>query len=55
VLAQDAPRLVRQPIELSPLGMTGGNLLLAGDTLLVAGANQLAAYNPWGRQATKTE
>ncbi len=55
VLAQDAPRMVRQPIELSPLGMTGGNLLLAGDTLLVAGANQLAAYNPWGRQITKTD
>ncbi len=48
VLAQDGPRSVRQPIELAPIGMTGGNLVPAGDILLVAGADRLAAYNPWG-------
>jgi outer membrane protein assembly factor BamB len=55
VLAQDGPRSVRQPIELAPIGMTGGNLVPAGDILLVAGADRLAAYNPWGRQITKAE
>jgi len=55
VLAQDGARAVRQPIELAPIGMTGGNLVPAGDTLLVAGAERLAAYNPWGRQVTKAE
>jgi hypothetical protein len=55
VLAQDGARSVRQPIELAPIGMTGGNLVPAGDILLVAGADHLAAYNPWGRQITKAE
>jgi hypothetical protein len=55
VLAQDGARSVRQPIELAPIGMTGGNLVPAGDILLVAGADRLAAYNPWGRQITKAE
>jgi hypothetical protein len=55
VLSQDEARSVRQPIELAPIGMTGGNLVPAGDVLLVAGADRLAAYNPWGRQITKAE
>lgn len=55
VLAQDGPRPLRQPIELAPIGMTGGNLVPAGEMLLVAGADRLAAYNPWGRQITKAE
>ncbi len=55
VLAQDGPRSVRQPIELAPIGMTGGNLVPAGDVLLVAGADRLAAYNPWGYHNKKAE
>lgn len=55
LLAQDGPRSVRQPINLAAIGMTGGNLVPAGEILLVAGADRLAAYNPWGHQQSKAE
>ena len=52
VFAQDGSRQVRQPIDLAPLGLTGGNLVLAEDVLLIAAANELVAFNPFGRQVT---
>jgi outer membrane protein assembly factor BamB len=54
VFAQDGQRQVRQPIDLAPAGLTGGNLVLADDVLLIATATELAAFNPFGRQATPT-
>ena len=36
------PKLVRQ-IPLAPLGITGGNLLMADDVLLIAGSDKLVA------------
>lgn len=53
VFAQDGSRQLRQPMDLAPLGLTGGNLVLADDVLLIAAANQLAAFNPFGRQVTQ--
>ena len=53
VFAQDGSRQVRQPIDLAPLGLTGGNLVLAEDVLLIAAANELVAFNPFGRQVTQ--
>jgi cellulose synthase operon protein C len=53
VLAQDGSRLLRQPIDLAPLGLTGGNLVLAEDVLLIAGARQLTAFNSFGRPVTQ--
>jgi outer membrane protein assembly factor BamB len=50
VFAQDGSRQTRQPIELGPLGVTGGNLVISDETLLIAGATQLVAFNPYGRQ-----
>ena len=49
VLDQASGRLARQPIELAGLGLTGGNLVIAGQTLLIAAADRLVALNPWGR------
>lgn len=40
--------LARQPIELSRLGLTGGNLLIADDVLLVATSDRLVAFNEYG-------
>ncbi|MCY2986744.1 MAG: PQQ-binding-like beta-propeller repeat protein [Planctomycetota bacterium] len=53
VFAQDGSRQVRQPIDLAPLGLTGGNLVLAEDVLLIATANELVALSPFGRQVTQ--
>jgi len=44
VFDQQGPRQLRQPIELAPLGLTGGNLLIARDTLLIAAANRLSVF-----------
>lgn len=41
------PRLVRR-IDLRSRGATGGNLVLQDDVLLIAGANQLFAFNQTG-------
>ena len=48
-------RLVRQPINLAAIGMAGGNLLVADGVMLVAGADKLAAFNTYGRQAPTAE
>lgn len=49
VFRQTDNRQVRQPIELQSLGLTGGNLVIADDTLLIVGADRLTALNPWGQ------
>lgn len=49
VFTQEGLRQTRAPIDLGVLGLTGGNLVLAGDVLLVAAANQLTAFNAFGR------
>ncbi len=48
VFQQRSNRQVRQKIELRSLGVTGGNLVIADETLLVAGADRLTAFNSWG-------
>lgn len=40
---------LRQRIDLGSMGLTGGNLVIDGQTLLIAGAGQLVALNTWGR------
>ena len=49
VFEQSSDRQARQPIDLLGLGITGGNLVVSNDTLLIAGAETLTALNPWGR------
>ena len=46
---QDSNRQIRQPMNLSAMGITGGNLVIHDGTLLIAGADQLTAFNQWGR------
>ena len=48
IFQQDSHQQVRQPIELSSLGLTGGNLVIDQDTLLIAAADRLTALNRWG-------
>ncbi|MGM0488186.1 MAG: PQQ-binding-like beta-propeller repeat protein [Planctomycetota bacterium] len=55
VFEQGSNQQVRQPIELQPLGLTGGNLVIVDDTLLIAGAEQLAALNPWGQGGARPD
>jgi outer membrane protein assembly factor BamB len=43
VFRQSGPRQVRQPIDLAPFGMRGGNLVLSDDLLLIAGSERLTA------------
>ena len=51
IFQQSSHQQVRQPIELSSLGLTGGNLVIDQDTLLIAGADRLTALNRWGSNA----
>ena len=44
IFDQDGMRQRRQPIDLAPLGATGGNLVIADDVLLIAGADRLVAF-----------
>lgn len=53
VFDQRGPRQTRQPIDLTPLGLTGGNLLIAHDTLLIAGADRLSAFTMSGLKVTQ--
>lgn len=48
VFDQGGPQPTRQPIELAPLGLTGGNLVIARDLLLIAAADRLSAFNAGG-------
>ncbi len=43
VFQQDGNRQARQPIDVASLGLTGGNLVIDGETLLIAGADALVA------------
>lgn len=45
------PRLVRE-IELTPRGATGGNLVVAGDVLIIAAADQLFVFDRYGQRNT---
>jgi hypothetical protein len=45
----------RQPIDLAPIGMTGGNLVIVDGVLLIASADKLAAFGFRDRQLTKTK
>jgi outer membrane protein assembly factor BamB len=45
VFRQSGPRQVRQPIDLAPLGLRGGNLVLVEDSLLIAGSERLTALD----------
>ena len=49
VFDQSVPRHVRQPIYLSTLGITGGNLLIDRGVLLIASGDALVALNQYGR------
>jgi outer membrane protein assembly factor BamB len=53
VFDQRGPRQTRQPLDLAPLGLTGGNLLISRDTLLIAGADRLSTFRTSGPQITK--
>jgi outer membrane protein assembly factor BamB len=53
VFDQQGPRQTRQPIELPPLGLTGGNLVISRDVLLIASPGQLSAFNTFGPQGTQ--
>jgi outer membrane protein assembly factor BamB len=54
VFRQDSSQQARQPIELTSLGLTGGNLVIDDDTLLIAGADHLSALNRSGRLVQDT-
>jgi outer membrane protein assembly factor BamB len=49
VFDQRYPQLVRQPIELSRLGITGGNLVVAEGCLVIAGADRVMVLRDSGR------
>jgi outer membrane protein assembly factor BamB len=49
VLDQRQPRMVRQPIDLAAIGMTGGNLVIVEGILLIAATDRLSAWNETGR------
>lgn len=55
VFRQRSNQQTRQPIALQPLGLTGGNLVIVDDTLLIAGAEQLSALTPHGRAPEQSE
>ena len=55
VFDQRGPQQTRQPIELAPLGLTGGNLVISRDVLLIAAADQLSAFNTFGPQVTQAD
>ncbi len=55
VFDQRGPQQTRQPIDLAPLGLTGGNLVISRDVLLIAAAGQLSAFNTFGPQVTQTD
>jgi hypothetical protein len=44
VFSQSGPQPTRQPIDLAPLGLTGGNLVIADGVLLIAAADKLVAF-----------
>jgi outer membrane protein assembly factor BamB len=44
VFAQTGSQPTRQPIDLAPLGLTGGNLVISDGVLLIAAANRLVAF-----------
>lgn len=50
VFDQQGPQQTRQPIDLAPLGLTGGNLLIAHGWLLIAAADRLSAFEMSGPQ-----
>jgi outer membrane protein assembly factor BamB len=54
VFDQQQPRMVRQPIDLAALNLTGGHLVIAGETLLIAAADRLTAWNEIGRVERST-
>jgi outer membrane protein assembly factor BamB len=55
VFDQRGPQQTRQPLELAPLGLTGGNLVISRDVLLIAGPGQLSAFNTFGPQMTQAD
>lgn len=55
IFDQRGPQQTRQPIELAPLGLTGGNLVISRDVLLIAAAGQLSAFNTFGPQVTQAD
>lgn len=55
VFDQRGAQQTRQPIELVPMGLTGGNLVIARDTLLVAAADRLSAFDALGPRDTAAE
>ncbi|MCO6456136.1 MAG: PQQ-binding-like beta-propeller repeat protein [Pirellulaceae bacterium] len=52
VLDQAGPRQTRQPIPLAEMGVSGGNVVVAGGVLLVAGADHLTAFDVAGPRPT---
>jgi len=55
IFDQHNMRQTRQPVDLAPIGMTGGNLVIADGVLLIASADRLAAFDSSGRRLTKSE
>jgi len=55
VFDQHDMRQTRQPIDLAPIGTTGGNLVIVDGVLLIATADRLAAFDSNGRELSKTE
>lgn len=45
---QDTGRQLRQPIQLAPLGLTAGNLLIQDGVLVVTAADRIYAFNEFG-------
>ncbi len=52
VFDQRGPRQMRQPIDLTPLGLTGGNLLISRGRLLIAAEDRLSAFRTSGPEIT---
>ncbi len=52
VFDQRSPQQVRQPIELTTLGTTGGNLVVAEGHLVIAAADRLMVMSESGRTRT---
>jgi outer membrane protein assembly factor BamB len=55
VFDQRGPQQTQQPIELTPLGLTGGNLVIARDVLLIAAADRLSAFDAFGPRSTPAD
>lgn len=55
IFDQSGPRQLRQPMDLLPMGLTGGNLAYGNGVLLIASANRLTALATYPDRITQAE